>query len=249
MRRLLTITLFLLATPLVAAEVLDNAAVIRLVSAGLGADVIVLKIEQSQVAFDTSIDGLVALKEARVPDAVIRAMLLKGAEPAPATAAAPAQRTTPPASSLASPRPTAAPPPTVAPVPSAPALSAIKPSDVPPAGEVCTTAKFYTLGGGGWGWEPAYVCVGASSLSVDEQEIPLRDVAVHCTLKSAVLSLGGSLLRGDEEWWFSDAQETFKFRGKTDDLERLAAALNNARRDVPRGGCGDRDVRKLLRHQ
>ena len=109
--------------------------------------------------------------------------------------------------------------------------------------------KFYTLGGGGWGWEPSYVCVGSSSLSVDEQKIPLRDVAVHCTLKSAVLSLGGSLLHGDEEWWFSDAQETFKFRGKTDDLERLAGALNNARRDVPRGGCGDRAVRKLLRHQ
>ena len=147
MRRALTITLFLLTSPLVAVEILDNAAVIRLVSAGLGADVIALKIEHSQAAFDTSTDGLIALKEAHVPDVVIRAMLLKGSEPAPATAATPAQRTTPPASPPASPTPAAAPPPTVAPIPSPPALPAIRSADVPPAGEVCATVKFYTLGG------------------------------------------------------------------------------------------------------
>src|SRR5258708_20586426 len=144
MTRALTITLFLLTTPLVAAEVLDNTAVIRLVSAGLGADVIVLKIEHSQAAFDTSTDGLIALKQTHVPDVVIRAMLLKGSEPAPATATAPAQRTTPSASPPASPGPAAAPPPTATPV-SAPALPVIKSSDVPPAGQVSTTAQFSPL--------------------------------------------------------------------------------------------------------
>src|SRR5260221_2545320 len=150
MRRALTITLFLLATPLVAAEVLDNAAVIRLVSAGLGGDVIVLKIEQSQVAFDTSTDGLIALKEAHVPDVVIRAMLLKASEPAPTTVAAPAQRTTPPASPPASPRPTPPPIPTPPPPtpfppppPPTPRTSPNQPANGPPDGEVSSTAKHH----------------------------------------------------------------------------------------------------------
>src|SRR5258708_37391827 len=140
MRRALTITLFLLATPLLAAEVLDNAAIIRLVSAGLGGDVIVLKIEQSQVTFDTSTDGLIALKEAHVPDLVIRAMLLKGSEPAPATAAPSAHYPTPPASPPLSPGPSppATPtppsqPPSPAPPPTTPGSNPNPPSALPPA--------------------------------------------------------------------------------------------------------------------
>jgi hypothetical protein len=79
----------LLALRLLTAEVLDNAA-IMMVSAGLGSDVIMLKIERSVGAFDTSTDGLIALKKAHVPDAVIRAVLVKGesASPVPPVSAA-----------------------------------------------------------------------------------------------------------------------------------------------------------------
>lgn len=52
----------LFAVRLFAAEVLDNAAVVRMVGAGLGADVVTLKIERSQARFDTSTDALIALR-------------------------------------------------------------------------------------------------------------------------------------------------------------------------------------------
>ena len=59
--RALTILIFSLALRTEASEVLDNASIVRMVSAGLGTDVIVLKIERSQGSFDTSTDGLIAL--------------------------------------------------------------------------------------------------------------------------------------------------------------------------------------------
>jgi hypothetical protein len=70
--------LLILATVAHAGEVLDNAAVIRMVRSGLGSDVVTLKIEQSAARFDLSTDGLIALKIAGVPDPVIKAMLIKG---------------------------------------------------------------------------------------------------------------------------------------------------------------------------
>jgi hypothetical protein len=58
-------------------EILDNAAIVRMVSAGLAADIIELKIERTAGRFDVSADALIALKNARVPDGVIKAMMLK----------------------------------------------------------------------------------------------------------------------------------------------------------------------------
>ena len=97
MRSLMIVLAVLLAVPAHGSEVLDNAAVVRMVSAGLGADIITLKIERSECAFDTSTDALIALKGAQVPDAVIRAMLMKGdgaahvraSQPAPPPALSP----------------------------------------------------------------------------------------------------------------------------------------------------------------
>jgi hypothetical protein len=215
--RKLMILISLLAIPITASEVLDNAAVVRMVGAGLGADVIVLKIERSQGAFDTSADGLIALKGAHVPDPVIRAMLLKGD----------AAVTSPPL------RPAMA--------PSVPQSHAVGTGE-----EACANVKFYTTGNQGLEWLRSNVCVGATSVSVDEQTITLADIVVQCTSKPAVLAMGGSLLHGDQEWWISDAKETLKFRGKQEDLDRLAAALTQARREIPSGGCNDRDVRRRL---
>jgi len=69
-----------------AEEILDNAAVVRMVSAGLAADVIELKIERTAGRYDVSADALIALKKAGVPDGVIKAMMLKDRAAAPPAA-------------------------------------------------------------------------------------------------------------------------------------------------------------------
>jgi len=58
---------------------LRNADVITLVAAGLSAEAITDKIMLSSTAFDTSTAALVDLKQAAVPDSVIRAMLKRQA--------------------------------------------------------------------------------------------------------------------------------------------------------------------------
>jgi hypothetical protein len=71
------------------AEVLDNATVVRLTKAGLSPEVIVLKINQSEAHFDTSADGLIALKSAGVADSIIMTMMQKSAAPSVVAAPAP----------------------------------------------------------------------------------------------------------------------------------------------------------------
>ena len=58
--------------------VLTNKDIMRLTQVGLGAEVIITKIKISATAFDTSVEQLVALKEAGVEDSVIAAMVGKG---------------------------------------------------------------------------------------------------------------------------------------------------------------------------
>jgi hypothetical protein len=54
---------------------MDNATVIRLVQAGLGPDVVLQAIDLApRCAFDVSVEGLIALSEARVDAAIIRRM-------------------------------------------------------------------------------------------------------------------------------------------------------------------------------
>jgi hypothetical protein len=83
-RRLAVIALLAVAATAAAhaAEILDNAAIIRLARAGLSTEIILLKIEQSEARFDVSTDALVELKTAGVADAVIKSMMMK--TPAPA---------------------------------------------------------------------------------------------------------------------------------------------------------------------
>lgn len=257
----------LLALRLLTAEILDNAAIVKMVSAGLGSDVITLKIERSDGAFDTSTDGLIALKKAHVPDAVIRAMLVKGdsASPVPpvpaAIAATPVSRPAPaamptsPATTPVTPVPAAEPVAATASIPAAaaataaiPALPANPPASPLPArpSNVCANVKFFGSGNDGPAWIPSTVCVGVNGIAVDEQTIAFADVVAQCTVKAPRLSLGGTLLHGEQEWWLGDRQETLKFRGRGEDLDRLAAAVMHERGDLPRGGCGDRDVRRHL---
>lgn len=67
--------------PSSAAETLNNDVVISLVKVGLGPETIVAKINSSKGVFDTSTNGLIRLKEAGVPDAVIAAMLGRSKSP------------------------------------------------------------------------------------------------------------------------------------------------------------------------
>ena len=54
-------------------EVLTNASVIKLLAAGLDDEIVIAKINSSPAAFSLDTDGLVALKAAKVPPAVVRA--------------------------------------------------------------------------------------------------------------------------------------------------------------------------------
>lgn len=65
---------------------LTNADVLRLLEAGLSAEVVIAKIKGSATEFDTSVDALIALQEAEVPQEVLAAM---AAGPEPRAAAAP----------------------------------------------------------------------------------------------------------------------------------------------------------------
>lgn len=62
-------------------EVVTNQTIIQLQKAGLGKDVIKAKIQSSTCNFDLSIDGLIALKKAAIPDDVISVMLSKASTP------------------------------------------------------------------------------------------------------------------------------------------------------------------------
>jgi hypothetical protein len=73
---------------------LTNQDVISMVEMGLSEDVIITKIRGTAAAdpgalgFDTGIDGLKALKDAKVPDSVIKVMISPGPPPATVVAAA-----------------------------------------------------------------------------------------------------------------------------------------------------------------
>ncbi|MGO9239429.1 MAG: hypothetical protein ACLQBJ_01360 [Bryobacteraceae bacterium] len=82
---------------------MTNRDVIRLVKANISEELIIAKIKQSKTRFDTSVDGLVALKEAGVSDYLISIMMNPASAPAPAAAAA--ARATPASAAAASPAP------------------------------------------------------------------------------------------------------------------------------------------------
>jgi predicted small secreted protein len=76
-----------------AQSTLNNDAIIKLVKAGLSEDLIVSTINSQPGTYNTSTDGLIALKKAGVSDKVVGAMVIKGFTPAPVpvSAAAPVQ--------------------------------------------------------------------------------------------------------------------------------------------------------------
>jgi len=145
----------LLALSLHAGEILDNAAVVRMIRAGLSVDVVATKIAQSPASFDTSVDALIDLKSQGVPDPVIKAMLTKGtgqAESLSYTGVEP---------SVGQPL----------------RLS-------PPADQTCSSVEYFTLGQHGWDWQPSLLCSGPSGIDIDEQNIAWDQVKGHCFVLS-----------------------------------------------------------------
>jgi hypothetical protein len=97
-KAILACVVLLLGSGLLAQQALDNQSVTKLVKAGLSEDLIVTTINSSPGTYDTSANGLIALKKAGASDKVIAAIVIKASG---ATAAAPA-----PASSAGSATPT-----------------------------------------------------------------------------------------------------------------------------------------------
>ncbi len=95
MRKNLVALLFLAFCPLlVAQQAMNNDAVIKLVKAGLSDDLIVSTINASAGSYDTSANGLIALKSAGASDKVITAIVMKNSGAAPAVQAGPATPST-----------------------------------------------------------------------------------------------------------------------------------------------------------
>lgn len=82
MRKLhLVVALLLLSPILIAQQTMNNESVIKLAKAGLSEDLIVSTINGSAGTYDTSADGLIALKGAGVSDKVVAAIVAKAAAP------------------------------------------------------------------------------------------------------------------------------------------------------------------------
>lgn len=89
-KSILTVILLALCPLLAAQQALDNNAIIKLVKAGLSDDLILTTINASAGTYDTSANGLIALKKGGVSDKVVSAIILKASGSAPAAGGAPA---------------------------------------------------------------------------------------------------------------------------------------------------------------
>lgn len=86
-KRLFTFVFLAFCPLLVAQQSLNNDAVVKLVKAGLSEDLIVSTINAQPGTYDTSTDGLIALKGAGVSDKVVSAIVAKAAGSVPAVTA------------------------------------------------------------------------------------------------------------------------------------------------------------------
>jgi hypothetical protein len=127
MRRTFIAFVLAVACPfLTAQQSLNNDAVIKLVKAGLSDDLIVSTINSEPGSYDTSVDGIIALKAAGLSDKVVASIVAKAATSATAVLVPTAVPASPSASAptaQATPFPTNVPTPAVQP-PSQPAPSA-----------------------------------------------------------------------------------------------------------------------------
>jgi hypothetical protein len=87
LRKNILAVLFLAICPLlIAQQALNNDSVIKLVNANLSDDLIVSTINASAGNYDTSAEGIIALKTAGVSDKIVAAIVAKSSAPVPAPA-------------------------------------------------------------------------------------------------------------------------------------------------------------------
>ena len=77
MRKVLAIIFIVLCPLLFAQQPLNNDAVIKMAKAGLSDDVIITSINSNPGTYDTSTDGLIALKKGKVSDKIVSAIIVK----------------------------------------------------------------------------------------------------------------------------------------------------------------------------
>jgi hypothetical protein len=94
-KKIFAVVLLALSSVLVAQQALNNDAVIKLVKAGLSDDLIVSTVTAQPGTYDTSTDGLIALKTAGVSDKVVAAIVAKSSAPAPTAAPQPTSADSP----------------------------------------------------------------------------------------------------------------------------------------------------------
>src|ERR1039458_3251095 len=122
MRKCFFTVVFLAFCPLlVAQQALNNDSIIKLVKAGLSDDLIVTTINAQPGNYDTSTDGLIALRTGGALDKVVKPILLKPASAPPPTAPAPPAPPVVPAPPTPPPPPVATTPPEPPVVPAPPA--------------------------------------------------------------------------------------------------------------------------------
>jgi hypothetical protein len=80
---LLVAVFFVLTFKLVANEIITNEAIITMVKAGLGEELIVSKIQTSQSQFDVSIETILKLKKEGISEKIIKAMVDASAKDTP----------------------------------------------------------------------------------------------------------------------------------------------------------------------
>lgn len=83
MRKLFLIAAILILCPLLhAQQELDNTSIVKMVKAGLSADIVVATVRSQPGHYDLSPDALIALKKAGATDPIISAMIARGSGPA-----------------------------------------------------------------------------------------------------------------------------------------------------------------------
>jgi hypothetical protein len=96
--RILVILLTFLGTVMLAAPI-TNSDVVKMVTAGVDEGIIISAIQNSEPKFDIGTDGLISLSQAKVPQAVVAAMIQRAsgaAMPSTSSNQAPAQMSPPP---------------------------------------------------------------------------------------------------------------------------------------------------------
>jgi hypothetical protein len=86
LKALLAVLLLAFCSLITAQQPLNNDSIIKMTKAGLSDDLITTTVNAQPCSFDTSIDGLIALKTAGVSDKVVQAIVMRVAADKPAPA-------------------------------------------------------------------------------------------------------------------------------------------------------------------